>query len=188
MQRTEIEIFTALGTDGCELCQPLDNDGWFMARDLIDGEARATSWRPLAVRLVKMDDGRKLATCDAPWFGSHALVLGERAVDTLGDLLTSDGELLPLKCEDAKLWMYNPTTRLDALNVNATRAMRFDDRRIMHTQRHVFRPDRLLDVPAFKLTSVNGSATYLRSRFVEAWRAARLTGLEFEKVWSTLLL
>jgi len=184
MKRAEIEIFTALGTDGCQLCHPDQSDTWNVIRTLVNGERRADAWLPLAVHLVRSDEGKRLVPCDAPWLGSHALVLGSRAVAVLHDLLVRDGELLPLACNDGPLWMFNPTTRLDALDEGSSKAMRFDDGRIMYIQRHAFRPERLVDVSAFKLTNLAAGPTFLRSSFVDAWQAAGLTGLDFKKIWS----
>jgi len=176
-------VYDCLGANGFELCHPDNRDDWETAAAMVDGTPRATSWKPFGVHLVRIDEGKKLQAADAPWFGGHALVLRERAVDAMGPMLTDSGELLPLTSVEAKLWMYNPTLAIDALDEGASTILRFDDGRIMYVQRFAFRPDVVRDVPVFKVANLRRGQVFFGPEFVERWRGAGLSGLEFKEVW-----
>jgi hypothetical protein len=182
--REKTSVYDCIGAAGYELCHPDDTRDWDTANTMTDGSRRKASWRPFAVHLVHLDQGRRLAEADAPWFGDHALVLRESAVGAMGDMLTDSGEPLPLLCDEAKLWLYNPTVVLDALDEGASTVLRFDDGRIMYIQKHAFRPEIVRGVSVFKLATVGRSSVFFGPAFVQRWQAARLTGLEFKKVWS----
>ncbi|MGO8999371.1 MAG: imm11 family protein [Polyangiaceae bacterium] len=94
-------------------------------------------------------------------------------------------ELLPLVGNDGlELFALNVTTVLDALDEERSSIQRFaDTKTIMRIKKTVFRPTVVRDVDVFWLPH-RASATYLSQRFVDAYAAAGLVGLEFRKVWS----
>src|SRR4051812_27024483 len=106
-------IYEPLSAEGFELCQPVCQDDYETISTEINGAPRSQAWRPIAMRLVHMDEGKKLTTSDAPWLGSDALIFRKPAVDKLGGLLNAYGELLPINCSEAELWFFNPTKVVD---------------------------------------------------------------------------
>jgi hypothetical protein len=87
-------------------------------------------------------------------------------------------------CRDNDLHIYNVTRVINALDESASTLMRFPDGRVMHIQKHVFDAERLPDVDCFKVPQLRVSPVFLSQRFVDAWAAARLRGLDFHQVWS----
>jgi hypothetical protein len=111
------------------------------------------------------------------------MIFRERALaGVTGTLLRENGELLPLTCPDAQLWIYNPTRVIDALDESACSLRRSKSGEIMHIDRYVFKPQAVLGVEIFKITSIGVSPTFLSERFVDAWRSAGLRGLDFIQV------
>jgi len=105
-------------------------------------------------------------------------------LDALGPLLREYGELLPLKCRDADLVMYNPTRVIDALDEEASSVIRFPEGRLMWIRHHVFRADVVTDIDIFKIPNLRVSPTFVSHRFVDRWMASGLKGLEFTHVWA----
>src|SRR5262249_18919616 len=145
---------------------------------------RRAMWRPIPVRLVHEDEGKKLVGSDSPWLGSHALIFRRSAIDKLGALLEEHGELLPLSCSEAELFVFKATRVLDALDEQASAVTRFSSVRVMRVTRYVFKPAAIAGSNIFKIPNLRVSPTFVEERFVKAWASAGLRGLEFKKVWS----
>jgi hypothetical protein len=177
-------IYTPLGTDGCELCHPVDPLDFDRINVLVNGASRQTTWQPIEMQIIRRDQGEILAPSDAPWLGSQALVFRSTVLDLMSDYLLRYGELLPASCADAKLWMYNPINVIDALDEGSSSVLRFDDGRIMMIVRHSFRASVVSDNEIFKIPSLRVSPTFVSHRFVDRWTEAGLTGLEFKQVWA----
>lgn len=146
-----------------------------------DGSAKASAWTPIRMELVKEDRGHHYLPSDMPWFAGNAPVLKQPAVDVLSPVLTKDGELLPLACDDANLWVFNVMTVLDALDEDRSEVIRFSNGRIMRVNSFAFRPDRLRRVGAFKVPQLLRSALFVTEEVVA--RAATLTGVGFKLLW-----
>ena len=180
-------IYTPLGTDGVELCHPVDQADFERINVSIDGAARQASWKPIQMRIVKEDEGKTLAPSDSPWLGSHALIFRSSVVYVLGALLRRYGELLPVSCPDTDLWIYNPTNVIDALDEDLSSVFRFDDGRIFMIGRYAFCPSVVADSEIFKIPSLRVSPTFVNHCFVDRWKESGLTGLEFKQVWAAPL-
>ena len=179
-----IEIYDTICADGFELCHPVDAGDWEHIRVHVNGEVRSRTWRPIPVRLIRENEGERLSRSDSPWLGSHAPIFRASALDVLGDLLEPHGEFLPLSCPDARLWMFNATRVIDALDEEASSVVRFESGAIMMIDRPVFRLDRLADVHAFKIPSLRVSPVFFGGAIVRRWMESELQGLEFVKVGS----
>jgi len=148
----------------------------------LDGNPRHETWRPVQVgRLTVAEDGAPLADADLPWLGGHVLVLRQRAVTALGSLLERHGELLPLSCPDADLWLFNTTTVVDALDEERSELVRFDDGSILAVERYEFRPDAV--APVFKVPQLLRGPLFVSDEFASASAGAGLTGLDLTEVW-----
>ncbi len=130
-------------------------------------------------------DGAPLTRSDAPWLGSATLVLRAAAVVALRSLLEANGELLPVDCDEARLFLFHATRVLDVLDEERSEILRFrTSGRVMDVTRYVFRASDLRGVDCFKIPQFRVSPTFVSERFVDAWHAAGLRGLEFEPIWS----
>ena len=182
--RTKRGLYEPLGTDGFEFCHPVDEHDFERIDLVISGTAQQSSWEPIGMQVFREDQGKNLAASDSPWLGSEALIFRSSVIDSLGSLLKRYGELLPVSCHDANLWMYNPTTVLDALDEASSSIERFDDGSIMMIDHHVFRPSVVADNDIFKISSLSVSPTFVSHRFVDRWKGCGLTGLDFVPVWA----
>jgi Immunity protein family (Imm11) len=179
-----MKIYEPLRAGPYEFCHPINEDEFETVAELCNGTPRAASWKPLKMRLVREDEGEILSASDSPWLASHVMILRARAAAALSPLLLEDGELLPLECPGAELWLYNVTRVTDALDEAASTIDRFRDGRIMLVRRPVFYGDRIEGIDAFKLSHDRGEPIYVSQRLVDHWHAAKLTGIEFLPVWS----
>lgn len=178
-------VYEAVGSEGYELCHPADGD-FEKIKVEINGTPRAKSWRPIAVEVVRKEDWHerdRWKESDSPWLGGHALIFRERAIEAMGDMLRLNGELLPLECAGASLFIYNPTRLLDALDEKASTIMRFNDGRIMWVKNYVFRPEVVGEMDVFKIPNLRVSPSFLSQRFVDRWREKGLLGLDFKLIW-----
>jgi hypothetical protein len=98
-------------------------------------------------------------------------------------MLLRYGELLPLRCAGAELWLYNVTHVIDALDEPASTIDRFSDGRIMFIRRLALRKDVIGDDDIFKFSRERGDSICFSQRFVDLWRSAGLTGVAFHQVW-----
>lgn len=178
-----MSIFMPSRTSGYELCHPIDEDDFETITLLINGQPRQSSWKPVAMQLIRSDRGRVLQPADSPWLGEHALVFKDSAVAVLKPTLREYGELLPLECAGVELCVFNPTRVVDALDEEASSVMRFDDGELMGITRHVFQPDVMQGADIFKIPNLRSSSTYVSDRIVNLWNSSGLRGLEFQKVW-----
>ena len=173
-----------MNAEGFELCHPERQEDFETITVTIDGTARRSTWRSPPMRIIRRDEGRRLAESDSPWLGSHALIFRRRSLGELEELLLSHGELLPVASSELDLVIFNATRVLDALDERASDVVRFSSGRIMMITRYAFRRETITDVDAFKIPNLRSSPTYVSARFVERVEAAGLRGLDFETVWS----
>jgi hypothetical protein len=112
------------------------------------------------------------------------LIMRAGAVDALSDMLEAGGEILPLATDDGvELWALNVTRVIDALDEEHSILRRFPDGRIMFIAAPAFHEPLVRDVDFFKLP-LHSSEIFFGECFIERVRAARLTGLKFNPVWS----
>jgi hypothetical protein len=179
-----MKIYDSLYEEGNEFCHPVDDKEFRTIVGLCDGTARAETWKPLQMKLVRIDEGKRLAESDTPWLDAYVLIVRPRVIAALGSILLEYGELLPLRCTGAELWLYNVTRVIDALDEPASVIDRFPDGRIMLIARPAFRKEVIGKNDIFKLSHRRGQPIYFSQRFVDLWHAAGLTGVDFDHVWS----
>lgn len=183
--RATAGIYTPLGLGDFELCHPVNGDDFERINLEINGTSRHAGWKPISMQLIHSDEGQQLVPSDAPWLGEHALIFRKNVIDLLGLVLLAYGELLPLACAEADLWVYNPTRVIDALDEDVSSIQRFDSGRIMWIQQHAFRADVLGDIEIFKIPNLTVSPTFVSHRFVDRWNECGFQGLEFTREWAS---
>jgi hypothetical protein len=149
-----------------------------------DGTPRRDTWTPVSVRILRHDEhGVRLSPAELPWLGSHVLVLTAMAANVLRRDLEPFGELLPLSCDDAELYVYNALRVIDALDEDHAELVRFSSGRILKIVRHAFRPAAVKDVHVFKIPQMLRGSIFVTTEIVAAARSAGLKGTEFEQIW-----
>ena len=178
-----IKLYEPVPAEGYEWAVP-DRDADFDVLRQFDGTSRRACWSPIRVTLGAADDnsGSPLEG-DFPWLGSHVLVMRERAIAAVGDLFNQHGELLPLECDEAALWLLNVCRSIDALDEEASEIVRFSSGRIMVVRKPVFRSDALGDADIFKVPQLLTGPIYFTDKAVDQMEAAQLTGLTFKLVF-----
>jgi hypothetical protein len=176
-------IYAPQGAEDFECVNTVDNVDYEVLLQF-DGQRRASTWKPIAVRRVRADDRQGFIPSDFPWLGSHALIMRRAAVDALGDILDPNGEVLPLSTDDGvELFVLN-ARMVDALDEANSSLMKFPGtNRIMRIKKVAFVTSRIEGIDLFRLPH-RASPTYVSGRFVERVKAAGLRGLVFNQVWS----
>ncbi len=171
------------GAEGFECVNTLDDHDYEVFLQF-DGQPRASTWTPIAVRRVRADDRQAFNPSDFPWLGSDALVMRRSAVEALRDILDASGEVLPLSTDDGvELFVLNARV-IDALDEANSSLVKFaGTNRIMRIKRVAFVASRIEGIDLFRLPH-RASSTYVSERFVDRVKAAGLRGLDFNKVWS----
>jgi hypothetical protein len=172
--------------------QVADNFEWVNAVDKqdyeaflqLDGQRRAATWLPIAVRRVRADYRHGFIPSDFPWLGSDALIMRRSAVEALRDILDENGEVLPLSTDDdVELFVMNART-VDALDEANSSLLKFPGTdRIMDIKEVAFIASKIEGIDLFRLPH-RSTPTYVSERFVARVKAAGLCGLEFKQVWS----
>ncbi|MGK6317996.1 imm11 family protein [Sphingomonas sp. DT-204] len=178
-----IEIFVFAVPGGFEWILPT-RDAAFETFFSLDGR-RQSGWQPPEMKILSVgDDGQPLHYSDFPWLGSDTPILRERAVELLKSDLERYGELLPLDCTEP-VWLFNVTEVVDALDLDKSTIVPFDDGTIMTIEQHVFNPHAIGDIEIFKLP-IRASSVYVSRRIVDRIRELGLEGVDFEPVWPGL--
>ncbi len=174
-----MSVYKTTRLTGCELCHPINQSDFETIIVQINGELRKSHWKPIWMRLVQEDEGKRLIEADAPWLGPHGLIFKESATNVLKTLLEENGELLPLVCDGGPLWIFNPTRVVDALDEANSKLKRFKSGGIMMIDKHVFREKIVRDLHIFKIPNLRSSPVFVSQRFVDLWKSTGLIGLDF---------
>ena len=107
-----------------------------------------------------------------------------RAIDALGDLLEGHGEILPTSCKGERVYFFNVTRVIDALDESNSELRHYlGSHKISTIKRYAFFMERLTGVTIFKIPHF--SKVFVTGPFVERVNSAGLTGFWFPRRWST---
>ena len=137
------DVYLPRPAEGYELCHPLKDSDFESFNALVNGEPRTDAWSPIDMRLVHEDQGEVLKRSDSPWLGSHALILRKEVMFRFGQFLQEFGELLALKCDEAEMFVYNPTCLIDGLDEENSEIQRFSNGRIIRISKYAFNESRI---------------------------------------------
>lgn len=179
-----MKVFTITAPEGYEWVLPAVEREIEMLR--FDGQPRADSWRPIAMRRLARDEqGHPLLASDFPsCSGGEMLMLRRKAIDALGEILRCSGELLPLACPEGELWTLNVTNLVDALDEASSEVLRLPESgKILRVKKPVFRSEAIQGQEVFKLSAIPRGLIYVTDSFVDRVRAEDLRGIDFKQVW-----
>ena len=178
---TSIHKYSSI--ENSELCHPAHSVDFDIFSDMVNGFTRSKEWEPIEVEIIHEDESGKLCYSDAPWLGSHAPIFRRRTLSLLEDLLRGHGEFLPLACEEEDLYVFNVTRLINALDVQNSTVSRFSSGKLMRITQYSFHEDRLHGAVLFKIPDLRVSPVFCSQIFVDSWRSAGFTGLDFPLIW-----
>ncbi|MFN9508590.1 MAG: hypothetical protein ACK6AO_06255 [Planctomycetota bacterium] len=171
-------IFGAKAKSILELDDPIDdfhpiNDG------LINWKPRNLSqnWKPQPV------DGPVNPFNDYPCLELATPVFSKRAVDALGDILTRNGELLPLRTSKGEYFAFNLKTIRNALDLRKSVLRRTSpERTAVSIEYFSFKDASLRDTTIFRVPE-NSNVKLVTDIFKERVESSCLNGFNFIPVW-----
>lgn len=177
------EIYSLIGADGYECVLPVNKADHETLT--FDGSPRISSWRPVLMRRVNGNAGKKRPSkeSDFPWQGtSHSLVLRNEALEAMRDILDKNCEVLPLETED-KVRLYITNTQvIPALDMEKSEVRRFpNSEKIMYIKQPYFKSDLLREVDIFR-DAIIELRTFVSEKFVNRYHEKKLRGLVFHKI------
>jgi hypothetical protein len=184
-----ITVYRVLPDAHYQRFEPVDTEAALKLRRTkwrFDGTTIGKDWRPPEVYvqqplLLKPDIWGTFA-------GSHVLAFGDKAADVLQLFLDQAGEQLPLYHEGRKLVLLNVTYVLNCLDA---RKSKYDPDLPHMIDKYVFQPERLeyslFKIPETRMSellAVEGLAAP-SDEFKAMVEQEGLTGLQFQKMWSS---
>jgi hypothetical protein len=142
------------------------------------GERMADGWNPPRVNIL----GKSKPVRDFVSWSLSAMVVSPRARNALQPLIANHVEFLPLTTVNGEmLFAVNVIEVLECLDRSASEASFSPDdpKRIIHINRFVFLPERIRNVPLFKVPEWPG-AIFVSEEFAEIVVHAGLSGAGFE--------
>lgn len=176
-----MKIYQPIVSGEHEWVLPIDDSGHERIRSL---DQPTGPWVPLDVRIVRdVGDGRSRLPADLPWLASNVLILSPRAMRLIGSTLSAWGELLPLRCDETTLHLFNARLALPALDTEQSTITRFESGRILDIHRFAFQTSRIGDAQVFRLKELRNSPIFLTDRIVARIERHDLAGTSFREVW-----
>jgi hypothetical protein len=159
----------------------LVNEADFDVLNALRESPAGAAWVPLDAEWIEEGRERALPKGDFPLLGTTP-TFSRRAVDALLDVLVENGELLPVKVADEEYVVYNVTRRIDALDEERSKLVRFSDGGIMRVERYAFHREKLNQAIIFRVPQLR-VPVFVTEAFVARVRDAGLTGFQFTEVW-----
>ena len=150
-----------------------------------DGRSLLNSWPMPSVKVLRDNKlNQNLPQSDFPSIATHVPLFSMRAARKLKGILDTNGEILPVSCDEGKYVMFNVTKVIDALDEVSSVIKRFHSSgRIMDIIRHAFIMEELMNVTIFKIPQVTLMNVYVTGRFRDMVLDNQLVGFRFVKVW-----
>lgn len=180
-----MSLFTPTVVEGTQLFQSDFPDGMDFFIDQINGVSRAKTWVPQSIKIVfKGDKGGQRVKSDASFLNlcANAIVLRAEGAERIGSFLRQHGELLPLACKEDKLFVFNPTQIVDALDEKKSDIWRFGDGRLISVRKYVFRSAALAGADLFKIPNLRLSPVFFSEAAMNRWVDSGISGLVFKNV------
>jgi hypothetical protein len=135
-------------------------------------------WRPQPV------EGPTRPFNDFPCVDLIVPAFSKRAVEVLGEMLTDNGELLPLVSTVGEYYALNVLTKIDCLDAENTRYLRPAERNaaLMLVDSFAFHEEKLRGATIFRIPQQQ-KLKLVTSAFKERVENARLNGFNFAKAW-----
>ena len=163
-----------------------EEDKWRSLRDhfnLFDGTSRNGKYPvPQGIRNRVGKEERSNVLPDFTHIGLTPIpTFSERAVQALGDMLSRNGELAPIKMDEAmQYYGFNPTRIVDVVDEKNSTIVYFPDGGIMDIDHYALRTDTKELPPIFRIPQLVRSRTYVSDEFIARVNECKLTGFRFQ--------
>ena len=160
----------------------LNREEWNKYLFAFRGESQIDEWVPISVKYNPYTLDQSRGDCTGTG-GGRLLVLTEKAVEALQEVIDQTGELLPLDCEEEALWVFNVTNILEgALNLEQSVYSTISTGAISNIKKYVFYEDAVKNQYIFRMAEYPATL-YATDRFKDLVEAAGLKGFKFETVY-----
>lgn len=140
-------------------------------------QSLASRWKPMPVA------GPVNPFNDYPCLEIAKPVFSRRAVDALGEMLTRNGELLPLKTDVGEYYLYIVLTKLNALDTTKSKMVRTSpSKTALDIDYFAFKPSALRGAAIFRVRE-HPNIYLVTDAFKARVEQAGLNGFHFIKVW-----
>ena len=163
-----------------------EEDKWLSPRDrlnLFDGTPRNGKYPvPEGIRNRVGKEKRSNVLPDFTHIGLTPIpTFSERAVQALGDMLSRNGELAPIKMDEAmQYYGFNPTRVVNVVDEEKSNIAYFSDGGLMDIDHYVLRPDVKELPPIFRIPQLVENTTYVSDEFIARVNECKLTGFRFQ--------
>ena len=173
-------IYVAHGDAAADICHFSTQDGDILRG--LDGTPVQGRWKPLDLTVGPPDGSSVLSGSDAPWFGTHVLVLTPRAVEVVSSVVGSGVEFLELSSNVGDFFLLNVVTLAAAVDVSRSDCLTFSDGLVGLVTQYELHWGNLRGVQICRDPQFRVSPIFFGEEFVDRWMSAELTGLSFEEV------
>ena len=177
-----ISVYSPVGSEGYELCQPVVSSDFLIISTLIHGDPLEGDRLPSMQIIRENEEGEMRLRSDAPWLGGHVLVFRDSVSNKLNGLLGS-AKLYEFICDSERLFLCDPPLVENSVIQDKSAIDRFYDGRIMQIRKYVFNPEALQGRCIFKISEMRVSPTFVTQEFVDFWVSNKLVGLDFNLLW-----
>ena len=147
-----------------------------------NGKPMKRPWTDVKIGLAP--DANTFPKGDFPSLIPSVPIFSPRAISALGDLLESNGEVLPIVCDSEQYFIFNVTRVVDALDESNSEIVRFkDSSRVLNIRDYAFLKDRISELTIFKIPQDN--TIFVTDIFVKRVKSKKLKGFWFPHVWSS---
>jgi hypothetical protein len=130
-------------------------------------------------------DTARVPKGDYPSLHPNIPVFNQKAVTALKYLLEENGEIFPTVCGGERLFFFNVTRVIDALNESESEVIRFNNSsKVLDIDRYSFYEKKLIGASIFRIPQFL-DWIYVTDIFVKRVESAGLKGFWFPLVWSS---
>ena len=172
--------------EGFEWALPVHPDRDYERLATMNGVSASATWEPIEVTLHRQNRSELFASADFPWCSKGVLVFRSAIIGFIEPAFPDFGEFLPLRCDEAELTLFNCTNVTDAFDVDHSELARYASTGRPHrVRRFGFRPWALRGADIFRIPQLTRVSTiFVSDRIRSLVSDHKLTGLEFELIWS----
>ena len=158
---------------------PVDKDDW--DKLIFDGSLREKNWTPVLIR--KMEEK---GLSDAPGLDTGIVVLNEKALNVLQDLIGEQVEILTLNYVEDNYYAINVISVLNCIDYDKSEFKRFKNSdRIMRFIKYYFKEDVIIGKNIFKISDEPKRKPFVSDLFKRRVEEYNLKGFKIKLVWTS---